>query len=291
MSMQYKQSFQIAEIVIGIKGDIPFKITKSFAPFQTDASPEYVLAFKEVEELQMPDGEKVHESQGFEVWKDKEGRFFRVFYSMNPKERYAVAFYDWEQKSVRVEYLHVGQHSFSESGSCFAHIAWEALLVQEKRMAFHAACVETSYGGVLFSGPSGAGKSTQAKLWCEHRGGRLINGDKPILRWEEKELFAYGSPYAGSSKCYLNEACSVKAIVFLNKGNRNCIKALAPSEAFRRIYASMTVNTWDEAFVNFICEMAEKIVGCVPVYELECMIDINAVEVLEKVLQQLERGE
>lgn len=285
MSMQYHQSFRIADIAVGIKGDIPFKITKSFVPFQTDANPEYELEFKEVEKLHIPGGEKVYEGQGFEVWKGEDGRFFRVFYSMNPKKIYAAAYYDWERKMVRVDYLKDGQHSFSESGSCFAHIAWEALLAQEKCMALHAACVETSYGGVLFAGASGAGKSTQAKLWCEHRGARLINGDRPILRWKEKELLAYGSPYAGSSKCYLNEACSVKAIVFLKQGNRNYIKALAPSEAFRRIYASMTINTWDEAFINFICEMAEKIAGSVSVYELECMIDKDAVEALEEVLQ------
>lgn len=285
MSMQYQQSFQIADIVVGIKGDVPFKITKSFAPFITDASPEYELEYQEVEKLHMPNGEIVHESQGFEVWKDEDGRFFRVFYSMNPKKRYAVATYDWKQKSVRVEYLPEGQRCFKESGSCFGHIAWETLLMHEGKAVFHAACVRTSYGGILFSGPSGAGKSTQAKLWCEHRGASLINGDRPILRWKEKELLAYGSPYAGSSKCYLNEACSVKTIVFLKQGNRNYIKALAPSEAFRRIYASMTINTWDEAFIDFICEMAEKIEGTVPVYELECMIDIDAVKALEEVLQ------
>ena len=285
MSMQYYQSFQIADIAVAIKGNIPFTITKSFEPFVTDANPEYEMIFQQVEELHIPDGERVYEGQGFDVWKDEDGQYFRIFYSMHPKRIYAMASYDWKQKSIRVEYLPEGQRNFKESGSCFGHIAWETLLVQEKRMAFHAACVDTSYGGILFSGPSGAGKSTQANLWCEHRGGRLINGDRPILRWKEKELLAYGSPYAGSSKCYLNEACSVKAIVFLKQSNRNDIKALAPSEAFRRIYASMTVNTWDEAFVNFICEMAEKIVGCVPVYELECMIDRNAVEVLEKVLQ------
>ena len=289
--MRHNQSFQIAEIVVSIKSDILFKITNRFEPFLTDAAPEYELSFHEVEKLHMPSGEKVHDGNGFEVWKDKDGKFFRAFYSQYPKQIYAIASYDWEKKYVSVDYLPEGRSAFSESGNCFSHIAWESLLVHETRAVFHAACVETSYGGVLFSGPSKVGKSTQAKLWCEHRDGRLINGDRPILGWNKKGLLAYGSPYAGSSKCYLNEACQVKAIVFLKQGNCNHIKSLAPSEAFRRVYASMTINTWDEEFVNFICETAEKIVGCVPVYELECMIDINAVEVLEEVLQQLERGE
>jgi hypothetical protein len=282
------QSFQIAGIVIRIKGDVQFEITKRFETFLTDACPEYVLEFQEVKELQIPVGEKVCEDCGVEVWKDEEGRFFRLFYSMEPKAIYGIAFYQWEQKAIRVEYLPEGKGCFRESGSCFAHIAWETLLAHESRAAFHAACVETSYGGILFAGPSGIGKSTQANLWCEHRNGKLINGDRPVLKFEEQNLYAYGSPYAGSSKCYLNEACQVKAIVLLKQGNRNQVTRIAPVEAFRRIYASMAVNTWDENFVNWICEMSEKIVACVPVYELECMIDINAVEVLEEVLRQPE---
>lgn len=291
MSMSYYQGFQIAGIVVGIKGDIPFKMIKSFEPFQTDANSEYILSFQEVDHLQMPLAERVYETCGFEVWKDREEQFFRVYYSENPQKMYAIASYDWEQKSITVDYLSEGRRYFEESGSCFAHIAWEALLLQECKAIFHAACVETSYGGILFSGPSQSGKSTQAKLWCDHRGAKLLNGDRPILSFKEDELYAHGSPYAGSSKCYRNEACQVKAIVFLKKGDRNSIKAMAPSEAFRHVYSSMTVHTWDEKFIDFICEMSEKIVSCVPVFQLECRIDRNAVEVLEEAMQQLERGE
>ena len=289
--MSYSQSFQIAGIVIGITGDCPFRVIKSFEPFVTDECPEYELILQEVDSLEIPVAEKVYETRGLEVWKDHKEKFFRVFYPKNPQKMEAVATYDWEKKRITVAYLPEGRHAFLESGSCFSHIAWERLLLQEGKAIFHAACVETAYGGILFSGPSQSGKSTQANLWCEHRGARLINGDRPVLSFKEDVLYAYGSPYAGSSKCYLNESCQTKAIVFIKQGDQNQIKTLTPAEAFRRVYSSITVNTWEEEFVDFICEMSEKIVRCIPVFELECRIDKNAVEVLEEALQQMERGE
>ncbi|MBR3811288.1 MAG: hypothetical protein IKJ16_03020 [Agathobacter sp.] len=289
--MSYSQSFQIAGIVIGITGDRPFSIIKSFEPFVTDACPEYELIFQEVESIEIPMAEKVYETRGFEVWKDQENQFFRVFHPKKPQKMEAIASYDWKQKRITVAYLPEGRQAFSECGSCFSHIAWERLLFQERKAIFHAACVETAYGGILFSGPSQSGKSTQAKLWCKHRGARLINGDRPILSFKGDALYAYGSPYAGSSKCYLNESCQTKAIVFIKQGDQNQIQLLTPAEAFRRVYSSITVNIWEEEFVDFICEMSEKIVRCIPVFELECRIDKNAVEVLEEAIQQLERGE
>ena len=81
------------------------------------------------------------------------------------------------------------------------------------------ALIETAYGGILFSGVSGAGKTTQAELWMQWEQARQINGDRPILVSKViREWLGCGSPYAGSSECYINECIPIKDHYFAGTG-------------------------------------------------------------------------
>ena len=114
----------------------------------------------------------------------------------------------------------------------------------------------------------------------------MLNGDRTILQWSNEELIGYGSPYAGSSKCYIDDSSRISAIVFPEKKNFCKVRKLDRGTAFRRIFSGLTVNSWNVEFVEFACSMAEKIVKLIPCYELSCTPDKNAVEVLEKVLRE-----
>ena len=70
--------------------------------------------------------------------------------------------------------------------------------------------------GLLFSGPSVIGKSTQAALWERH-GARLLNGDRTVLGPGPAGWTAWGSPYAGSSRCFCSEQRTIGAIVVLEQ--------------------------------------------------------------------------
>ncbi|MBR4888078.1 MAG: hypothetical protein IKU17_02930 [Clostridia bacterium] len=225
------------------------------------------------------------EKEYYRVHPDGKGGYIRSFFD-EPRglQPYAVAVYDFPNKRITVDYLESGARCVSEISNSFAHIAWEALLMHENRMMLHSACVETPLGGLLFTGVSGAGKSTQAALWCEHGGGRLINGDRTILHKEENGWVGYGSPYAGSSKCYVNEGIGVRAIVAVKKADKNEVRRLSLKEAFRTVYSGLTVNTWDREFVSKACDFALELVSEVPVYELACTPDRGAVEALQAVL-------
>lgn len=154
--------------------------------------------------------------------------------------------------------------------------------MHERRMMLHSACVDTPLGGLLFSGPSGIGKSTQADLWCRYAGGRLINGDRSILYRTDGGWKAYGSPYAGSSKCYVNESCRVRAILFLQQSSECRLRLMDTAEGFRRIFSCLTVNSWDSWFVSKACDFALEIAETMPVYEFSCTPSRNAVEMLRE---------
>ena len=64
----------------------------------------------------------------------------------------------------------------------------------------------------------------------------IINGDRAIIAKENTCWRAYGSPYAGSSKYYINRDEPVRAIVLLEQAHENRIDSVSQGEAFRKLF-------------------------------------------------------
>ena len=153
-------------------------------------------------------------------------------------------------------------------------------------MILHASLLNTQFGGLVFSGPSGIGKSTQAELWEEYEEAEQINGDRPILYKKENVWMGYGSPYAGSSKCYVNKGVPVRAIMLLAQGEDCRIMPLRKSEAFREIFRNCTVYSWDREFVERVITLVTELVSDIPIYRLICTPDQRAVEAVKELLKK-----
>lgn len=161
-----------------------------------------------------------------------------------------------------------------------AFFSLEHLLLEHQSLQLHASVIDWQGSGILFSAPSGTGKSTQAALWRDFAGAKIINGDRAMIRRMGDGYRVYGSPYAGSSGIYTNLSVPIRAIITLEQGSKNRITSLHPMEAFRRLYRELTVSLWDEAFVEQAsCELLD-LIGGIPVYHLICTPDKGAVEIL-----------
>ena len=284
MALRDEYTFRIADVTVCLQTDQVLAEEDIFRPFVTQSEDvDFRAVFRQVDQLPTIPEKILYEDLCYRVHPDGKGGFLRSFFDapsdMTP---YAVAAYDHPGGSIRVEYLPKGAHCVSEIRNSFFHLGLEALLMERNRLCLHAACVDTAMGGILLSGPSGIGKSTQADLWCRHRGARQINGDLPILQKTKTGWQAWGSPYAGSSRCYLNECCSIRTIVILRQAPENRLRRLSPSEAFRAVWSGVTVNSWDPRFTERACDLALELISQIPVYELACTPDIRAVELLEQ---------
>ena len=221
----------------------------------------------------------------YSIYQDNKGNFYRRFHDHKSDDKpYAVTSYNLAERQVLIEYLPEAGKFFNETGNCFFHIGWEKIMIQESRLVLHASCVDTPYGGILFSGPSGIGKSTQSDLWCKYMNSVMINGDRPILYKKEGRWIASGSPYAGSSRCHVNKTCYVNAVVILRQASECSLRQMKAGEAFLKLYSEMTVNSWDKEFVERVCDLTTNLVTNVPVYELSCTPDYQAVEILKNEL-------
>lgn len=279
----FRCDLSIAGIPIRMELEQPVPMTDAFRPFLTAEQPWFTGRFRCVERLPELEDAVLYTGNCYRAHPNGVRSFFDAPKDLTP---YAVARTDFGAGEITVDYLEKGAHCVSQMDNSFFHLGFEGLLVRHDRVCFHAACVRTEKGGILFSGPSGIGKSTQARLWCDRRGAELVNGDRPILERREDGFYAWGSPYAGSSRCFVNENVGITALVFLAQEKANRIRRLSPGAAFRRIYGGLTMYSWDREFVSRACDLAEALAQSVPCYEFGCVPDETAVRFLEARLKE-----
>lgn len=284
MTNQYK--FEIAELPISITADRKLIHSSQFDEFRTEKDADYTALISQVDHLTVSD-EIVSAGICYEIIKNADGSFSKQ-YSDKLSERniYAQSELDTSEKMIKVEYLEKGIRSVNSLHGAFFHIHWEELMLHENRLILHSCAVQTPYGAILFSGPSGIGKSTQGNLWCRYEGAELLNGDRPVLYKKDRTWTAYGSPYAGSSNCYVNKSSQIRCIVMLKQEKVNHIRNVGMAEAFRLVYSGITVPEWDGKAVGHACDLVMDLIQHVPVYELECTPDQQAVETLKNELMK-----
>lgn len=278
----------VAGMTLEVQTDRCFDIKGRFLPFLTETNvPDFQACFRKVDRLGDIPKRVLHRDRNYAVYPGPEDGFIRTFWN-EPRDQvvYGLGCYDFRRGHVQVEYLEEGKQCVSEMHNSFFHLDFEGMLIRRGRICFHAACVQTPLGGILFSGTSGIGKSTQAKLWCQYREAKQINGDRPILSKDGAGWLAWGSPYAGSSGVHINESCPVTAIIMLRQEARCSLRRLTKPEAFRAVWSGLTVHSWDPEFVDKASTMALELIETVPVFEFGCTPDEAAVDYLENALRK-----
>jgi hypothetical protein len=158
------------------------------------------------------------------------------------------------------------------------------LITDIEGILLHASFIEHKGEAIVFTAPSGTGKSTQADLWVEHRNATIINGDRCALRFIDGKVYACGVPFAGSSNISKNKTLPLKCIVCLGQSPTTTLTPLHGYKAFRYLWEGVGVNTWDKDHVMKVSDIVERIVGCIPIYKLDCTPDVSAIEALEEYL-------
>ena len=171
---------------------------------------------------------------------------------------------------------------FTGTSGIFNRIGFENLLLQYDGLLLHASLIDHAGNGIAFTGPSGVGKSTQAELWQDCQGAKLLNGDRAALRKEHSGWNAYGSPYAGTSGIYRNESAPLRAIVVLRQAKENHLRKLSGREALTAVWPEISARRDDAAFVAEASKLCAQLLSDVQVYLLECLPEESAVACLKE---------
>lgn len=160
-------------------------------------------------------------------------------------------------------------------------------LLLRERAVLHASCIDVGGRAILFSAPSGTGKSTQAALWKQTRGARIINGDKIAIGFAHDRPYAFGVPVAGTSGICKNAALPLAAIVLLSQAGENEAHRVRGGAALAQVCGNAVFDDWRAGEAALLMERVSRVLAEVPVLALACTPDTRAVETLERTIQQL----
>lgn len=276
--------FKIEEFEFKIQNNadlsIPLNLMKFAIPQSTDP---YIY------EIHLCDFIEVKEQQ-FHIQKDririikKDHLEKRYLYLANDPQPYAVS----EEINAFHTIIHV-----SAAYAFMMHVdtMFASLLSLERRMyhfhefVLHSAYLCVNQSAILFTAPSGTGKSTQADLWVKYQNGRVINGDRTLLKFEDHQLMACGWPICGSSEICFNEKYPITCIVYLSQGKENRIERLSYKETVKKLLSEITINFHNPMFVNDAMNFIDKLAE-LPVYHLSCTISQEAVSCLKEKMKE-----
>ena len=242
--------------------------------------PEHSFRAELTERIDPPTGEKICDQPAFRIYQDKD-RMLRYVGEKNGAYLRAIR----QGRDGVLEFRRDQLPQGITGKQLLNAIDLPHLLTIHASFLLHASYIQWQGGGILFTAPSETGKSTQAKLWCDHAGAELINGDRAAVRIMDGEVFACGTPFAGSSDVRKNRTLPLKAIVYLTQAPENAVSRLRGVRAFRRVWEGCTVNTWDRDDMEKATQTVSGVISRIPVYYLACTPDIRAVEALKHTME------
>jgi len=144
----------------------------------------------------------------------------------------------------------------------------------------HGAVIEYEGKGYIFTAQSGTGKTTHIRLWKERFGDdkvTVINGDKPILRFQDGKVYAYGTPWNGKEGYGTNGRVELAGVCFLTRGEDNTICRIPAEQAVPLLFSQIMV--FDSADLAKQMVLVDQFLSKVPSYLLRCNMDPEAAEV------------
>jgi len=163
---------------------------------------------------------------------------------------------------------------------CMYRAICDKVLREYDGLLFHSAVIEKDGKGYAFSAKSGTGKSTHISLWHKAFGEsvRVVNGDKPIVRYINGEFRAYGTPWCGKEGFGSNMSVPLSAICFIERSKDNRIAPLTAEAAVSRVFSQILFPSDLECF-DKTAAFLDKMLNAVPCYLLGCNMDVEAAHV------------
>lgn len=141
----------------------------------------------------------------------------------------------------------------------------------------HGALIEYENRGYLFTAKSGTGKTTHINLWRKVFGEdkvTIVNGDKPLIRFIDGKIFAYGTPWCGKEQYNENTKVELCAIAFVERDENNSVAEIPGGDAFPRFLSQIMVT--DSPDLAKQLDLLGRMIDVVPSYLLKCNMDDEA---------------
>lgn len=179
------------------------------------------------------------------------------------------------ESDILAEERAIEMPDYAESLAVYRKIAEEMLYFDGFLM--HGAVIEAYGKGVAFLARSGVGKSTHVNLWKQLLGDdmRVINGDKPLIRFRENVPYAYGTPWAGKERLQTNGCVPLTCVCFLERSEENAVMPMEEDEILLSLLPQIYMPKESEKMELLFSHLSRFIDSC-RFYRLRCNMDIDA---------------
>lgn len=153
-------------------------------------------------------------------------------------------------------------------------------LPERSAFVMHAAVIEVDGLAYAFTAKSGTGKSTHIALWKKLLKERvqIVNGDKPIIRYENGLFYACGTPWCGKEGWSRDVCIPLKGICFIERSENNRIEKMDTKDAADRIMKQILIPKDAMGAINTF-DLVDKMLNNVNCWLLGCNISQEAAEI------------
>ena len=160
-------------------------------------------------------------------------------------------------------------------------------LPEYDRLLVHSAVIDAGGRGYAFAAKSGVGKTTHIRLWKDNFDDvDIINGDKPIFRYDGEGFYACGTPWCGKEGYNINREVKLEAFTFLARGENNEISILDKKSAADAIFKQILVPK-DALGAAKTLELCDKLLKNLPVLGMSCNMNKDAATTARNMLDSL----
>lgn len=141
----------------------------------------------------------------------------------------------------------------------------------------HSCFINVKDKGIAFSARSGTGKTTHMRLWQEMLGSemKIINGDKPIVRFIDGIPYGYGTPWRGKEQLGGKDRAPLTDICLIERSETNETVPMSKEEGLmllmQQVYMPETASA-----VSKTMEIIDKIVNGCNFWRIRCNMEPNA---------------
>ena len=153
----------------------------------------------------------------------------------------------------------------------------------------HSACISLSKKGYLFAGVSGAGKSTISEIWQKGGEAEVLTDERVIIREFQSALWAFGTPWHGTSEIHKNMGAPIEKIFFIRHGKENKATPISETDAANRLMVRCFPTFWNREGTEFVLDFCARVANDKKCYELEFVPDISVAEYIQDQLPKKPR--
>ena len=233
--------YQIGPFRFSIEKPKEMPIPTNMSLFERkDITPAHTYKLRLVEAVSVDEDQFLLDKNNMKIYVD-DTQHKRYLFLQGDDRPYALCHKQINKHETDIDIDEHYLHMFSIDTIFGSTLSLEKRLFRYNSFVLHSAYLCHNGEAILFTAPSGGGKSTQAALWEQYRGARVINGDRSLLMKQDGIYHAYGWPICGSSGICHNEHYPIKAIVSVQKGQTNSIKKMDYKSSYKKIISSLMI--------------------------------------------------